>query len=254
MEERTFFNGIPGHVIYVEHLDSETEELRGILIKDLNFPDGPIYYFAEKGWIRGDASSGKITLELKNGTLQRSVPSDGLFQLASFDQYWLQIDLSQFFAARNSAQRRNEELTLGGLKERIREVSEQGGDVRRLLMDYHQRFSLPFGALVFCTLAIPLSLLSQRAVRYTGFSLSIAVVLFYYVFMQVGTGLILAKKAPPLLGAWLPNIVLGALGVYLLWKKAEEKPTKILDAYADAVQRIQDAIRKRVQSERETGT
>jgi lipopolysaccharide export LptBFGC system permease protein LptF len=103
---------------------------------------------------------------------------------------------------------------------------------------------MPLGTLVFCTLAIPLSLISQRSVRYTGFSLSIVVVLCYYVFMQLGSGLILAGKIPVILGAWLPNIVLGLLGVYLLWKKAEEKPTRILDSYANSIQAIQETLQR----------
>ena len=145
-----------------------------------------------------------------------------------------------------------QEQTLGALRETIRKREEKGEPVTRLLLNYHQRFSLPFGTLVFCTLAIPLSLLSQRAIRYTGFSLSILVVLLYYVFMQIGTGLILSGSVPVVLGAWLPNLVLGALGIYLLWKKAAEKPTRILDGYAQSIQWIQDVIRKRVQTDGHT--
>jgi lipopolysaccharide export system permease protein len=244
MKERVFFDGLPGHVIYIEHLDSEQESFEGIFIKDQNFPGGEIYYFAREGRILGDKLTGKIFMELKNGTLQRRDPGQEVFQFATFERYWLQIDLSRFFASDPDKEPMMQELTLGELDEKIRETSEKGEDTRKLLLNYHQRFSMPLGTLVFCTLAIPLSLISQRSVRYTGFSLSIAVVLFYYVFMQLGNGLILAGKIPVMLGAWLPNIVMGTLGVYLLWKKAEEKPTRILDRYAAAIQGGQDLLRR----------
>ena len=43
-------------------------------------------------------------------------------------------------------------------------------------------------------------------------------------------------------------MVLGVLGLYLLWKKAEEKPLKILEGYAQAVQDLQEAARRRLRS------
>jgi lipopolysaccharide export system permease protein len=244
MKERVFFDGLPGHVIYIEHLDSEQERFEGVLIKDQNFPGGPVYYFAREGRIRGDKQRGRVFLELTEGTIQRKIASEDTFQLAQFDRYWLQIDVGRFFSSAQPKDPSVQELTLPELQEKIREQAGKGEDVRRLLLDYHERFALPFGTLVFCTLGIPLSLLSQRSVRYTGFTLSIGVVLLYYVLLQLGTGLILAGKTPVVLGAWLPNVILGTLGLYLLWKKAGERPTRILDGYADAAERIADRLKR----------
>jgi len=246
MKERVFFDGLPGHVIYVEHLDSEQERFDGILIKDQNFPGGPVYYVAQEGRLHGDKQRGRIFLELRNGTLQRQVPAQGTFQMAHFDRYWLQVDVSRFFSSARREEPELEELTLPELEARIRAWTAEGKDTKKLLLNLHERFALPLGTLIFCTIGIPLSLLSQRAVRYTGFSLSIVVVLLYYVLLQVGTGLVLAGSVPVMLGVWLPNAVMGVLGVYLLWKKAGERPTRILDVYADAVQRMQEAMKNRL--------
>ncbi len=246
MKERVFFDDLPGHVIYIEHLDTERERFDGILIKDLNFPGGAVYYFAEEGGIHGDKQRGRIFLELNNGTLQRRVPSEETFQFASFDRYWLQIDVTRFFSSDRTQEPDVQELTLPELQERIRVRAEKGEDTKKLLLNFHERFALPFGTLIFCTIGIPLSLLSQRAVRYTGFSLSIGVVLLYYVLLQLGTFLILAGTIPVMLGAWIPNLVMGGLGGYLLWKKAGERPTRLLDGYADAVLRLQELLKRRL--------
>ena len=245
MKERVFFDGLPGYVIYIERLDSEQERLEGIVIKDQNFPGAPVYYFAREGWLRGDKQRGKIFLELHDGTMQRSLASEGTFQLARFQRYWLQIDLSRFFVSPGAHERSDPELTLPELADRIRQRSEKGEEVNRLLLNYHERFALPLGTLVFCTLGVPLALLSQRAGRYTGFSLSVGIVLLYYVLLQLGTGLVLTGRLPVFLGVWTPNLVLGVLGVALLWKKAAERPTRILDGYADAVHWLQETIRNR---------
>ena len=63
--------------------------------------------------------------------------------------------------------------------------------------------------------------------------------------MQVGSGLTFTGYIPPSLGAWLPNLVLGTMGVYLTWRKAEEKPLKVLDAYAQLVRDLQEAVQRR---------
>jgi len=49
-----------------------------------------------------------------------------------------------------------------------------------------------------------------------------------------------------MLGAWIPNLVMGGLGGYLLWKKAGERPTRLLDGYADAVLRLQELLKRRL--------
>jgi lipopolysaccharide export LptBFGC system permease protein LptF len=148
--------------------------------------------------------------------------------------------------AGKAKKRKMEELTLPELREEIQGGSHEQGQARKLLLNYHQRLALPFGALVFCALGVPLALLAQRAARYTGFSLSIVVMLLYFVLMQAGSGLTLAGIIPASLGAWLPNLVMGALGVYLTWKKAEERPLKVLEAYAQLIQDLQEAIQRRL--------
>jgi hypothetical protein len=35
------------------------------------------------------------------------------------------------------------------------------------------------------------------------------------------------------------------MGVYLTWRKAEEKPLRVLDAYAQLVRDIQEAVQQR---------
>jgi hypothetical protein len=76
--------------------------------------------------------------------------------------------------------------------------------------------------------------------------LSIVVMLLFFVLMQAGSALTFSGAVPAFLGAWLPNLILGTMGVYLTWRKAEEKPLKILDAYAQLVRDVQEGLRRRL--------
>ncbi len=249
LKERVFFDGLPNFVLYVENVVPERNEVKGVFISDQTLTEQPVYYFAEEGEVRGNAERGTITLILKNGAVHRLEGSDlGIYQIAHFDRYRVRVNVAKLLMprARSSRERRMEELTLPELRERILTGDHDEKEARKLGLNYHQRYAFPFAALVFCSLGVPLALISQRAARYTGFSLSIVVMLLFFVLMQAGSALTFAGTVPAALGAWLPNLVLGTMGVYLTWRKAEEKPLKILDAYAQLVRDLQEAIQSRL--------
>lgn len=240
LKERVFFDEFPGFVLYVEHVNPERGELEGVFLADENFPEGAMYYLARRGRIQSDAETGTVTLELVDGTLHRSVPARDLYQIATFDTYRVRMDLAAMLAPREERSKKVEELTLGELRDEARRRADAGQDASKYWISYHQRLALPFGAIVFCVLGIPLALVSPRGAKYTGFTLSIAVVLAYFVLLKGGSGLVRAVGVPASLGAWLPNVVLGALGGYLFWQKSEEKPFRRLERLGDRLWDLQE--------------
>jgi lipopolysaccharide export system permease protein len=248
LKERVFFDSLPGFVFYVENVVPEERSVKGVFLSDQRLTGQPMYYFAEEGTIHGDTETGTLTLVLKNGTLHRSEGTKKVYQVAHFDRYRVRMNLGEMLLPRTGSERKRktEELTLPELRRELREGPPSEDEARRLGLNYHQRIAFPFAALVFCTLGVPLALLSHQAVRYTGFSLSIVVMLLFFVLMQAGSALAFSGTVPTFLGAWLPNLVLGTMGVYLTWRKAEEKPLKVLDAYAQLVRDVQEGLRRRL--------
>jgi len=245
LKERVFFDEFPGFVLYVEHLNPDRGELEGVFLADENFPEGAMYYLAKRGRMYGDPDTGMLTLELEQGTLHRSVADRDLYQIATFDTYRVRLDVAALLAPREERSKKVEELTLAELRDEARRRARSGQDASKYWISYHQRLALPFGSIVFCVLGIPLALVSPRAAKYTGFTLSIAVVLAYFVLLKGGSGLVRAVGVPASLGAWLPNLILGGLGVYLLWRKSEEKPFRWLEGWEDRLVELQErAARK----------
>jgi len=247
LKERVFFDALPNFVLYVENVVPEQNTVKGVFISDQTLSELPVYYFAEEGEVHGNAETGTITLLLKNGAIHRSEGTKGVYQIARFERYRVKVNVAQMLMPRagKGRKRQMEELTLPELRKEILEGTHEEKEARKLRLNYHQRLAFPFAALVFCALGVPLALLSQQAVRYTGFSLSIVVMLLFFVLMQAGSGLTFAGYIPASLGAWLPNLILGTMGVYLTWRKAEEKPLKVLDAYSQLVRDIQEAVQRR---------
>ncbi len=99
-------------------------------------------------------------------------------------------------------------------KERIRGA----GIMQNLLLEKYKRFVYPLSAFVLTLMGVSLS---SRKVR-GGIGLPLGIGIFlsftYILFIQFSTMFALKGGLPPLLAVFIPNIVFGALGIYLLIK------------------------------------
>ena len=84
------------------------------------------------------------------------------------------------------------------------------------LVEIHKKFAIPFACIAFGVLGLPLGITNRRGGKSSGFSLSIAIILFYYIMINNGEQLAGSGKIPPALGMWGANIILLVLGMFLL--------------------------------------
>lgn len=101
------------------------------------------------------------------------------------------------------------------LNEYISNLYPGSSERRRMLVDYHLKFSLPFAALIMAWMGAPLALRPQRRSGAAGFGLCIIFILIWYAFMGFGSFMARAGVVSPIFGAWLPNVVLALYGVYI---------------------------------------
>ena len=118
----------------------------------------------------------------------------------------------------NMLNRSLKSLTLRELVEEARR-QRRGGDratYNTARVEIHKKFAIPFACLAFGILALPLGITNRRGGKSSGFSLSIAIILFYYVALNNGEQLAASGRIPPWLGMWAANFILFGLGIYLL--------------------------------------
>ncbi|MCP4715886.1 MAG: LptF/LptG family permease, partial [Deltaproteobacteria bacterium] len=77
-------------------------------------------------------------------------------------------------------------------------------------------------------IGMPLGIFWSRGGRAYGFMASIVVVFCYYLLLNVGESLAKSATVPAVVGIWLPNVLLGALGGYLFYKAAREEEIPLL--------------------------
>src|SRR5688572_17167027 len=83
-------------------------------------------------------------------------------------------------------------------------------------VEIHKKFAIPFACIAFGILGLPLGITNRRGGKSSGFSLSILIILFYYVMINNGEQLAARGRVPPAVGMWAANLMLLALGIYLL--------------------------------------
>ncbi|MCL5037206.1 MAG: LptF/LptG family permease [Chloroflexi bacterium] len=94
-------------------------------------------------------------------------------------------------------------------------------DYNELLVTYYQKLATPFTCLVFGLFGIPLGVRPQRTSTSIGLGLSLVFIFIYYVLMMMGMALGKNGSLTPFMGAWLPNVVFGGIGIYLLLRMSK---------------------------------
>lgn len=97
------------------------------------------------------------------------------------------------------------------------------GEWRSHLVEIHKRFSLPLVCFLFALLGLPLGMSTRRGGRTSGFTLSLIIILIYYVLITGGEKASLEGQIPSWLGMWGPNLIFLAISLYLFIKEAREE-------------------------------
>ena len=112
------------------------------------------------------------------------------------------------------------DMSLRELSAEIAAARRRGEDPRASAVEFHNRIAAMASCVVFALVAIPLSLRPHRSGPSIGMGLSILVLFAYYAIAIPAQLASEGRVIAPVLGAWLPNAVIGVLGVVLLIRAA----------------------------------
>ncbi len=104
------------------------------------------------------------------------------------------------------------------LRDYIGRIRESGAHVAQYQVDYHLRAAFPVANLVMVLLGTCLSLRILRGTTALGFGISVFLGFAYYGFLRAGQALGYTGHMPPLLAAWMGNIVFAIVGGTLFWR------------------------------------
>ena len=118
------------------------------------------------------------------------------------------------------SQKKPDELTIRELKEQIKVLDNNSVDTNKMKVELFNRFSMPLASLVCALVGAPLGLQKQRGSSSIGFGISVIVIFIYYSIMTISNALGNGGRIPPYVAAFLPDVITGIAGIWLIYKKS----------------------------------
>ena len=168
-----------------------------------------------------------MQLRMQNPTVvQFDNENKDTYEYILSDYTTMNIFASQFIA--NSSSGTNpREMTSYDLKKYITKLKSNKNTTKRTLntynLEYHKKFSLPFGSIFFALLAFPLAILFGKHNGQTiGLIIGILISVLYWSLMTLGQIFGLRNGMNGFISMWLPNLLVGIFGcifIFFLVKK-----------------------------------
>ncbi len=216
IRERIFRDDLPGIVLYLDQYDEARHTMHRVMIQDSRDPKRPITIFAKSGFVTSDETDGALRILLKNGSIHSRQEND--YRLISFAEYMLTADPGKIGPPARS------EIDLG-ITELANGASSKSIPLQnrlKMATELHSRFAFPFATFVFAILALPLGISNRRSGKGAGFTISILILLTYYIMLSFLRTIAEKGAIPPFLALWLPNMLFLILGIILFRLASQE--------------------------------
>ena len=110
-----------------------------------------------------------------------------------------------------------------GINNDFRLLNNYENSINRYLVELHKKFSIPFASIVFILVGAPLGVMARRGNFALSTTISLGFFIIYWAFLIGGEQLADRGTISPFMSMWLPNIILGVLGLYLIYINSKER-------------------------------
>jgi LPS export ABC transporter permease LptF/LPS export ABC transporter permease LptG len=236
IKPRVFFEEIPGAILYADEVHENGDFLERVFLYQSG-PDGKeLLTLARRAQIEYEPRTGVARFFLEDGTTHGTVPAEAEnYQVSRFDKQMIQQAPDESFRVRSSLLARPRpknyrEQTLDELARTVASADAIAHPETRdrvigsVLAVLHEKFSMPLACVVFALIGVPLGVMNRRGGRASGFTISIAIAIAYWIMHSAGQNLVNQGKLSPYIGLWLGNAILGVLGIvlFIMRERSEE--------------------------------
>ena len=219
VKPRVFFTQFPNRVIYVQDRLPDGG-WRDVFLADATRPDQTTVYFAKEGRLLIDRAKRTVQLALHDATRHTTFTAKpDEYEGSDLASVVLNLDPETVFP-RAQLMKGEPEMTIAELHASIAEAAKRGdpGYEQRLMIQ--QKFSFPAACFVLALIGLGLGATNRKDGKLASFVLGFAVIFTYYVILWTSRSLAKSGWVSPELSPWIPNIVLGAVGVLLFFWRA----------------------------------
>lgn len=225
-KEGVFNDTIPGIVIYIDKVDKQKRFLSGVVISDDRDKEVKQAVSAKKGFMNINPDTLDLYFALENGSLHRWEKTNDIYRTIAFDNYTFSMNLSSMIRPGGELRKSWYEMDRKELKKNL--ASAKNYDERYdILLEIYKKIAIPLSPLAFIFLTIPLGVKRKIEGKFSGTLYSLLVFIFYYILMAFTENIGKPIHLPAVITAFLPDIVIVAIGYFLLKHINEEEYTTI---------------------------
>jgi lipopolysaccharide export system permease protein len=108
------------------------------------------------------------------------------------------------------------------LKEFIKQSKQRGiSNLNTYKVEFYKRTSLPIASYILTFIAVALSSRKKRGGMGVNLAIGISLMFMYVFFLKIGEVLGAGADSNPLFMVWLPNLIFGAIALYLYFRNAK---------------------------------
>ncbi|MBT3176578.1 MAG: LPS export ABC transporter permease LptF [Desulfobacula sp.] len=226
LQERQFNSKLEDVMIYVSQVDMKTKELKDIFIENRRTKGIISVSIAPSGRLIRLNDEQVYTIRLYNGIINQVDIEEGSVTSIQFENYDINIDLNRMNKNTGEISKDFDERSLADLVRVIRSGIKDKARLNEALMEFHEKFAIPFACLSLGLLAFPLGIQSASFRHSSGFGFGICFFLLYYFLLTIGWSAGETGDYPAFLGMWLPDVIMGGVGIYFLVRNARERPVR----------------------------
>ena len=235
LEEATVMKELEseGKLWMYESTDAKSGRMQNVKIWDNIWSGRPRFSHAQEAILGFEG--GRAMLTLYNGlTYEPETRNLDDFRVTKFQQQQLALQLTEdlersAFQNQNPRSMRISQLKtfIGTLRSTLQDSKNRDYTLQKIRsaeVEYHKKFSIPFACFALGIIGVPLGLMVKQGGKMLGFGIGLAVIVVYYLLLQVGQNTGMNGVFPPAFAMWLPNIVIGVCGMgFSFWIIAEGK-------------------------------
>jgi len=206
-----FSEGFFDFVVYANDVDTKTGKLDRVFIYDERQPDSPLTIISKTGRVIQEKTpeGWKASLELQDGKIHRTV--NKTYTQISFETYEVKL-----FDPHEASDRKKSppSMTTVEVGKKLDDPNLDEGERKKLSVEYHRRWSLPFVCLVFGLIGVALgTTANRRHAKSSGFVLCLIVIVTYWVSYVIAEGVARNGLVPAWVSLWAGNLVFFIFGV-----------------------------------------
>ncbi len=224
IKPRVFIDSFDRVVLYINQVAPGSGVLKDIFIEDRRRSDVVTTVVAPRGVLVTDPRDRAVILRLFDGQIHQVDIDRQMATAVSFHTYDVRLDMKQHLHDPAGGPKDEEEMSLGELRDYLRNATRKDAQYYLTLMEWHKKFALPVACLALALVSTALGIQTRRSKPAHAIGLGLGFFLLYYLMLSAGWVFGEAGVYPPLIGMWLPNAVSAGIGIILLSRKVKEKP------------------------------